>query len=437
MSMGENRIIVHSGFWLRPSFWEIRKMKSFINLLVLISLLIGASFCAGQASSPAGTSADSPVYPYTAEVTGNDVFIRSGPGTNYYTCGKLQQGDKLTVLGAQFSWSRIVPPEGSFSWISMQYVSIDPENPDTGIVTANAVRVFAGSERVRPIHSTSLQGKLDRGEKVKLLGEQSDNYYKIEPPAIAYLWVSTNFIKPYVPPIETPEVSEEPDEPTPVEPDEPVDTSDANDVAEPPEESAEANEPAVTTPVEPTTTTSVEKEMLDRYKELVRQIKAEQTKPMEERDYSRIKQDLLEIANNPAAGKAVKYSEYVLKQIERFELAFAIANQIQLQEAQLKKVRQNIRDAKEARLARIEDLGKYAVTGTLKESAIYGGAAKPYYRVTGEDGKTVCYATPLGSISESEIGKLIGKKVGLVGSIKPHPQTGTALVSFTDIAEVD
>lgn len=36
-------------------------------------------------------------FPYTAEVTAEDVYIRSGPGANYYPTAKLQRGDQVEI----------------------------------------------------------------------------------------------------------------------------------------------------------------------------------------------------------------------------------------------------------------------------------------------------------------------------------------------------
>ena len=172
----------------------------FIVPLVLVS--IGFSQEGATApSAPATTVPSEPnlntlSYPYDALITGDRVKIRSGPGTNFYHCGFLNKGDRVTVVSRQFSWSRIVPPAGTFSWISEQYVRIDPANPDTGIVTGNSVRVYAGSDYQKAMYSTTRQGMLDKDEKVKLLGEQADGYYKIAPPSFAYLWVSTQYTNP-------------------------------------------------------------------------------------------------------------------------------------------------------------------------------------------------------------------------------------------------
>ena len=58
-----------------------------------------------EAVQPAATSPTEPAQPtpavagpFVGEITGNDVFIRSGPGTNFYQCGKLYKGDHLNVV---------------------------------------------------------------------------------------------------------------------------------------------------------------------------------------------------------------------------------------------------------------------------------------------------------------------------------------------------
>ena len=74
-------------------------MQAHINTLVLICLvsLVSVGFAQGAAtekSAPAGEAAV-PSFPYIAEITGDNVNIRSGPGTNYYICGQLSKTDKV------------------------------------------------------------------------------------------------------------------------------------------------------------------------------------------------------------------------------------------------------------------------------------------------------------------------------------------------------
>ena len=346
-------------------------------------------------------------FPYIAEITDDNVYIRSGPGTNYYSCGKLNKADRVKVVGSKFSWSQIVPPPGSFSWISTQYVKVDPNNPSIGIVTGDAVRVYAGSDLLKPIHSTTLQPKRNKGDRVRLMSEEKDDYYKIAPPADAYLWVSTKYTKPLAPVGQVPPTVETQGEPK-----------------------------AETGPVVPAKI-SVEAEKLKEYHALEEQIEAERAKPMAQQDYANIKRALVKIANNKEAGKAVRYSEFAIKQIERCELALAVATQVQLQDAQLQKIQDKIDKARATRLAEVPDLGRFAVIGQLQTSTIYGAeAGLKHYRITDVFGKTICYALPSGPALRMDMSKLIDRKVGLVGTIEPHLQTGGALVRFTAVAEL-
>ena len=362
----------------------------------------GLGFAQEAATTPSGPDeAETPAFPYMAEITGDNLYVRSGPGTNFYECSKLNKGDKVKVTEQQFSWARIVPPAGSFSWISMQYVSIDTDNPTVGTVTGDRVRVYAGSDTQRPLYSTTLQGKLDKGDKVKLLGEQLDDYYKIAPPSFAYLWVSINFTKPLKEVAPTVE-------PLVVEP-----TTEPNEV--------------VPEPVSPETA-------LEIYSALKEQLEAERAKPMDQQNYADIKAALIKIAGNKTAGKAARYAEFVLKQIKDFELVLEVSKAVRLQNEQLQKIRERIDKARATRLAEFEDMSRFAVVGQLQTFATYGPG---HYRIIDESGKTICYALPSPQVSQMQLSKLIDRKVGLIGTVEPHRQTAGALVRFTEIAELD
>jgi SH3-like domain-containing protein len=342
-----------------------------------------------------------PSFPYLAEITGDDVLIRSGPGTNYYRCGRLHTGDRVKIVTTESGWSRIVPPVGCFSWISVQCVSTNMDDPSIGIVTGDGVQVYAGSDEVLPMHSTSLQVTLNRGQKVKLFGEEKGGYYKIVPPMGAYLWVSATYIRPVSPVKETV----------------PVPVADANSTG------------SVVPPA-----ASVEAERLKEYYALQMQIKAERAKPISDQNYADIKKALIEIGKDKEAGKAVRYAEYVSKQIEGFELALAVAKQIKLQNEQLQQIMERIDKARATSLAEIKDLGRFAVMGQLRTFETYG---PNHYRIVDESGKTVCCAVPSGQAAQMDMSTFIKQRVGLVGTIEPHPPTKKALVRFTQIVKLD
>jgi len=378
-------------------------------IIVILAGLVSISFAQQAPAIPERPASienvnavNIPSFPYVAEMTGDNVYIRSGPGTNYYECGRLNKASRVEVVSTQFSWSRIVPPSGSFSWISMQYVSIDPNNPAVGIVSGDNVRVYAGSDTVKPLYSTTLQLKLNRGDKVKMLGEEKDNYYKIAPPAGAYLWVSTQYTRLLGP------------------------VGEVEIIAEPEIES-------VDTAMIVATDLSVEAEKIKEYYVLEKQIQAEQAKPIDQQNYANIKKSLAKIARNKQAGKAVRYSEFAAKMIERFELALAVAKEVQLQNAELKQIMEKIEKARMTRLDEYQELGGFTVVGQFQTFETYGPG---HYRVIDDSGKTICYALPGDPESEIDLSNFVGKKVGLVGTIEPHVETEGALVRFTEITEL-
>jgi len=398
------------------------QIKSFILIILVGFASVG--FARGAGAPPGKESAVKaadtneagvPSFPYASEITDDDVPIRSGPGTNYYICGKLKKGDKVNVVGSQFSWSRIVPPTGSFSWISMRNVSIDPDNSTIGIVTANGIRVYAGSEYKEQMHSEHLQLKLNRGDEVKFVGKQKGDYYKIAPPEGAYLWVSTKYTKPLAAP--PPKVSPTIVTPTPV-----------------------VTKPKPKPEIKPFVpkTVSGESENLKLYYTLQKLIKAEQAKPTDQQNYTNIKKALAVIAGNKEAGKAARYADLANKQIKGFELALVVAKEVQLQNEELQKTQEQIDRARATRLAQVEALGRFAVIGKFQTSSIFvSGAEQKHYRITDDKNKTVCYALPIGLASKKDLSKLPGSRVGLIGTIEPYPQTAGALVRFTNIVELN
>ena len=380
-------------------------MKSRINFFIIVCLVGLAPVGFAQEAVSAGdvNEAAIPSFPYVAEITADSVYIRSGPGTNYYSCGKLNKADRVKVVSSQFSWSRIVPPPGCFSWISMRYVSIDPDNPAGGIVIGDYVRVRAGSEDGNPLHSETVQGMLNKGDKVSLLGEEKNDYYKIAPPAHTYLWVSTRYTKTL------------------------------GSVAEVPLTVAPPVDIGTVFP----TMTSTEVEKLKRYYALERQIKAERAKPMAQQNYTNIKRAILKIAGDKTAGKAARYSQFAIKKVKGFELALDVAKEVQLQDKQFHQIQQGIDKARDARLAEVQDLGRFTVVGQFQTSSIYGPEAQlKLYRIIDDSDKTICYTVPTASASKIDLSKLIGRRVGLLGTTEPHPQTASALVRFTEITEL-
>ena len=194
--------------------------------LLLISSIVLIAAASFAEITPATTVAAKPVaaepaFPYVAQATGSNVYVRAGAGTAYFYCTQISKPATVIVVGKKYKdWCEVVPPKDCFSWVSTDYVTPDSTNAGIGIVTGDNVLVYAGADYINPKHSPAPQTKatLNKGDQVKLLGEEKNNYYKIAPPPGAHLYINNRFLK-YVGPVKTkpftPKDIEKKPEPTP------------------------------------------------------------------------------------------------------------------------------------------------------------------------------------------------------------------------------
>ena len=141
-------------------------------------------------------------FPYTAYVMSDDVYVRSGPGKNYYPTEKLVRGSEVEVYRHDpGGWFAIRPPQGSFAWVVGSDVRQLPDRAGVAEVAKDHTLAFVGSRfsDVRDVR----QVKLDRGELVEILGEKrfvaegnskAETWYRIAPPAGEFRWVAGKFV---------------------------------------------------------------------------------------------------------------------------------------------------------------------------------------------------------------------------------------------------
>jgi uncharacterized protein YraI len=138
-------------------------------------------------------------FPYMAYVNTADVYVRSGPGRDYYPTDKLQKGEKVEVYRHDpGGWYAIRPPRQSFSWISSR--RLDPAEDGLAVVNTQrtVARVGSAFSDVRDV----IQVRLDKGEKVGLIETPSAEspWCKIAPPAGEFRWVFSKYVDRDVPP---------------------------------------------------------------------------------------------------------------------------------------------------------------------------------------------------------------------------------------------
>ena len=162
---------------------------------VVFGLILSAGFTAlppAVLADDAASQSDSSQPGFSGTVNANDVYVRSGPGDNFYATLKLDKGAPVTVVGLKNDWLKIVPPEGSFSYVAKVFVDKRGDG-SVGRVTKPDLNVRAGS--TLNAMKTTVQTKLQDGDDVQIVGEQ-DEYFKIKPPASAALYVSKEFVTP-------------------------------------------------------------------------------------------------------------------------------------------------------------------------------------------------------------------------------------------------
>jgi len=423
-----------------------RRMESYLrfSIIVLVAAIClpalaaqpGNTAQAGAAPAAEANALNLPAFPFLAEITSDDVYIRSGPGTQYYNCGKARKNDKVKVVGNKFSWLQVVPPAGSYSWISKQYVQIDAKNNTSGTVIGEAVRVYAGSDEVQPMHSTSMQVKLNKSDKITIVGEEKDGYCKIAPPEGAYLWVSSQNAKPLgtlmaptpaAPTMATTSTMPATAHPMPASPF----PTNPGELKAPVSSPNEPNTPS------PTPVVTMEEQRMGEVQALKEKVEAERAKPAADQNFVELKKAITVIAGDKQSPMAARRAAGLLKTIEKCELSLEVANAIKVQEDQFTKTQQKIEGAKNEGLSKIEDKGIFAAIGTLKESPLFAETpGEKYYKIVNADGKTLCYARPASSAAGADLSKFVDKKVGLVGTIEANAELGEAVVLFTNILEI-
>jgi uncharacterized protein YgiM (DUF1202 family) len=152
---------------------------------------------------------------FSGVVNGNAVYVHSGAGQNYYPTLKLDKGAEVTVVGIKFDWLKIVPPEGSYSYVAKAFVERAGDGK-VGRVTRPDLNVRAGStlNDMKAI----IQTKLDQGAEVQIIGEK-DEYFMIRPPAGAFAYIHKEHVDP-VKPLEP--VVEKKDPSAPAQPQQPA-----------------------------------------------------------------------------------------------------------------------------------------------------------------------------------------------------------------------
>jgi uncharacterized protein YgiM (DUF1202 family) len=430
--------------------------RSFVTLAVL-SL---ASFAALPAAPSLGQqdeavpSEANAKFNFAGTINANAVYVRSGPGENYYATMKLDQGAAVTVVGIKFDWLKVTPPDGSYSYVAKQYVTKTGEGK--GVVERSDLNVRAGS--VLNDLKTTVQTKLDQGMEVKILGEK-DEYWKIAPPAGTFLYIKKEFVTPgkplpvpngagvtdAAPLMETPIVSE------PVKPVE-------NRVAEatPAAPTVPASEAVVPASVVPATqpvaegatpstqpvaeaapsTQPAKLSASAQFDKLETEFLAFSKQPIDQQPLATAHASYEALAADPklpeSMRRVVDVRVATLKTRLEVSKEFIATREAQKAADERKKIleaeRQELADRLEKNRVTI-----YSAVGTLRTSSLQTGPQMLYRLTDPATGRTLVYLRT----DDVKYGTLIGQFIGVQGEVTTDPAMNLKFITPTETAQID
>ena len=154
-----------------------------------------------------GGPVDAQEFPYTAYVTGEQAYVRSGPGQRYYPTGQVPQGYAVEVYRHDGDgWCAVRPTAGSFSWVASHQVRA----VEAGIVEVVGEHVVARVGSQLAPNRSAVQVLLPIGELLELMPAdaisipESDDprWVRIAAPAGEFRWIAASALSRQ-PPIET------------------------------------------------------------------------------------------------------------------------------------------------------------------------------------------------------------------------------------------
>jgi hypothetical protein len=145
--------------------------------------LYAVSLFAAQEASP----------PFVGEVTGNRVNLRSGASPNYHVLKMTNKGDKLIVREVKKEWVKVDVPSDVFLYIAKEYAKTLGDGK--GVVTGDRVNVRPTPDLKQPPLC-----QLNEKDQIRIVATVGE-FYKIEPPAEAFAWVSSQYVR-FVEPLE-------------------------------------------------------------------------------------------------------------------------------------------------------------------------------------------------------------------------------------------
>ena len=178
-------------------------------LLTVALALLSTTSALSQSESAATTAATPPAATnaskaFTATITGDNVFVRSGPSVHStYPFGRLMMGDVVEVDEESFGWAKIRTGGAAFAdkygyVVANEKVTLSPDGKSISVTGTTQVLAPNIDADGNPDASTRSIGELHAGETIAVVGQMQgdrEKVHKIKLPANATGWVNMNFLR--------------------------------------------------------------------------------------------------------------------------------------------------------------------------------------------------------------------------------------------------
>ncbi|MEI7765890.1 MAG: SH3 domain-containing protein [Phycisphaerae bacterium] len=360
--------------------------------------------------------------PFIGRVSSDRVYVRSAAQAEAYALGQLRKNELVKVVGQKNGWYLIAAPTGTVSYVAKELLQPAADGK-TGEIKGEYVNVRAASA-LFPNSSHNVLAVVQKGTAVGILGE-TDKFYLVTPPEKAYVYVSSQFIKPAeagatysAPELYLPANVKSLQERAVAA------TAPTNNVAgTQPGNTDVTTQPTEVVIVPPVPTVTVDQSVYKQFADLNARTQAELTKPLREEKLEPYLAEFTAMAAQKDAPSSVVTAaqariEFLNKRIEIQKLAMATAPEQTAALDQQRAALQETFDSVQRKLAAAAiESPTYLASGRLQTSTAVAGK---YVLVNPNSGRTVAY---LRSDSDIDLTPLLGQFVGIKGRLEQVPGT--------------
>lgn len=410
---------------MTPQRWFLA--ASFGLSIVASTVALSPSPALAQSEEDPAPVVENSRYQFQGVINSSSVLVRTGPSESSYPTMKLEKGTTVTVVGIKFDWLKVLPPEGSFCYVSKVFVERRGDG-SVGRVMKPDLSVRAGSNITNT--KTQVQTKLNVGEDVEIIRDEGE-YFIIKPPPGAYVFINKKDVDPV----------------RPLSGDGARQASDGSTTQPTPDgTTADTRGPNLDNPIDSASNKVPSDDALapkpltaaqTQFDKLEAELRASAGKPLDQ-------QTLADLQKRYEALVATNELSPGLQKIAQ-QRAALVKKQLDsaAELAQITKDQELIAQKQKALLAEQTEIQQrmdsrtvqaYTAVGTLWPSSLQAGTGGTLYRLTDPGtGRTIVYLRS----DDASLSRLSGQFIGVIGKVADDAQLGLKVIPVVTFKVVD